>query len=116
MSNLLCQTFLAVRPLWVIQQRLSYHVAAEGRLLYGLKFDKQSAISLEARGPDDLPFIQPTGYEFIEDRSLAGGSAPLRRGNSNAVDSFTATFMLTVERQFGMFRDDPTADASTTPL
>lgn len=89
---------ISLRPLWVIDQRLTYHAAESGRLLYGLKIDREGKV--ESEGVDDLPYCAWFGVTD-EESFTAGAGTPIKQERK-------LLFMVSAKREYGMFRRDPT--------
>lgn len=94
---------LMVRPFWVIDQRLTYHTAQSGRLLWGLKYDP--TLAHQVRGVRDLPFIMPYVYT---DAETIGPGAKMGSNASPQWDALTLQFWLSSRKDFGLFQRDPT--------
>lgn len=97
-----------VRPLRVIDSRLSFHVGT-GEMLDGLAYDTEG--TLEGRGLRDFPYIQPVAYSDVEtigpgaNRVRSGDGSP--QGNSPAWDEQTVSFFLWSRRTYGFYQRDP---------
>jgi hypothetical protein len=88
---------IALRPLWVIDQRIDYHAQAGG-LLEGLKVDREG--KSEVDGVDDLPYVQ---WFSISDEEGHGPGA----GTGVRMER-KLLLMVAAKRDYGMFRRDPT--------
>lgn len=95
-----------VRPIRVIDSRLSYH-CSDGGLLSGLTYDREGKYS--ARGKKDLPFIQPVAFSDIETIGPGSNLSMSKsnvQGNSPAMDEQTFSFFLFVRRDYGWYQSN----------
>jgi len=97
-----------VRPIRVIDSRLSYHCAESDRLLGGLIYDREG--KLAPRGKKDLPFIQPVAFSDVETIG-PGSNLPMSQsnvqGNSPAWDEQTFAFWIFCRREYGWYQREP---------
>ena len=98
-----------MRPLWVMQKRLTYHSAdVAGRLLQKMTYDPAGIIEVD--GVADLPYCTPFTMSDVE--AIGAGAVPslFASGSSNVAITQTFEFMLASRRDYGLTRDAPTTE------
>lgn len=100
--------FQAVAAVWEVDRRIIYHCGA-GRMLSGLKYDKEGTMKLD--GEDDLPLLQPWTINFTEEYFAGAPHSAIndkKYANQPTIETLTLSFRLAASRRNGWIRRDPT--------
>lgn len=91
--------FVALRPLFVLHNRLLFHTQ-DGEMLHGLKYKEKPVV--KNVGEKDLPYIAPLSFLEEEDMSMGGAG-------SAKCDVITAEYQLGANAAHGFMRFDTTS-------